>query len=184
MLEVAVALGVLCIGLVSTALLMTSSFASTNQSKYMSLASVLASEKLEDLDRWAFDDPEVAVTSGTTAGSLTSDIVANVTVGAETATVNYYDYISLGASGGAFCETVSGLDAQSHVNYTTTCHSPNGQITVTSASATPALVNFERRWLIEKDTPVVGVKRITVVVTSLDPSIQPPITFQMSLVRP
>jgi len=39
----------------------------------MSSASILASEKLEDLNRLSPSDPEVAVTAGT-AGSLNADV--------------------------------------------------------------------------------------------------------------
>jgi hypothetical protein len=64
--------------------------AATARSRYMSLAATLASEKLEDLNRWPANDPDVAVTSGSTAGSLTSDIVQSVTVNGSTNDVNYY----------------------------------------------------------------------------------------------
>lgn len=184
MIEVAVAMAVLTVGLVSMALLMTNTLASTNESRFLSLASTLASEKLEDLDRWAFDDPQVAVTSGSTAGSLTADIVQNVTVGAVTVSVNYYDFISLGADQGTYSETLSGLDPGGKTLYTTTSHAPNGQITITTSANAPALIAFKRRWVIEKDTPIAAVRRITVLVTSQDPTVRPPVTFQMSMVRP
>lgn len=184
MIEVAVAMGVLTVGLVSMALLMTNTLASTNESRFLSLASTLASEKLEDLNRWAFDDPQVAVTSGSSAGSLTDDIVQNVTVGAVTVSVNYYDFISLGADQGTYSETLSGLDSGGNTLYTTTSHAPDGQITTTTSANPPGLIAFKRRWVIEKDTPITGVRRITVLVTSQDPTVKPPVTFQMSMVRP
>jgi len=45
-------------------------------------------------------------------------------------------------------------------------------------------MTFDRRWVIEQDQPVPGVRRITVLVTLMDKSIQPSVTFQMSMVRP
>jgi hypothetical protein len=58
-------------------------------------------------------------------------------------------------------------------------------------------MTFDRRWVIEQDQPVVGLRRITVLVMLNDKSVQlytgtvlpgqqPPtsVTFQMSLVRP
>jgi hypothetical protein len=51
---------------------------------------------------------------------------------------------------------------------------------------------FHRRWIIEANTPVAGVssicmsgtRRVTVLVTLMDQSVKPPVTFQMSMVRP
>ena len=43
---------------------------------------------------------------------------------------------------------------------------------------------FKRRWIIEMDQPVTGVRRITVLVTLENQQVQPPVTFQMSMVRP
>jgi hypothetical protein len=45
-------------------------------------------------------------------------------------------------------------------------------------------MTFSRRWVIEQDQPVAGVRRITVLVTLMDRTVQPPLTFQMSMVRP
>jgi hypothetical protein len=38
--------------------------------------------------------------------------------------------------------------------------------------------------VIEQDQPVPGVRRITVLVTLMDQTVQPPVTYQMSMVRP
>jgi hypothetical protein len=45
-------------------------------------------------------------------------------------------------------------------------------------------MTFDRRWVIEQDKPVAGVRRITVLVILADKTIQPPVTYQMSMVRP
>lgn len=188
LIEVVVSIAILAVGLVAMGSLMGRMMAGTARSRYMSQAATLASEKLEDLNRWPANDPDVAVTSGSTAGSLTSDIVQNVTVNGSTNDVNYYDETVLSAAGGAISETVSGLDSSGNKVYTTTSHQPNGTIVTTtsnSASATPfSSISFKRRWVIEKDAPVAGVRRVTVLVFLEDQSVQPPISFQMSMVRP
>lgn len=186
-LEVLVAMVVLAIGLVAMASLMAGMVSGTTGSKYMSLASTLASEKLEDLNRWPAADPHVAVSSGTTAGSLTADVVQNVTVGTTTTSVNYFDEVLMSATGGAVTETVSGLDAAGNAVYTTTTHQPDGTVVTTTSSTAPATagtVRFKRRWIIEKDAPVTGVRRITMRVILSSQLIEPGVTFQMSMVRP
>jgi hypothetical protein len=45
-------------------------------------------------------------------------------------------------------------------------------------------IAFQRRWIIELNQPVTGVRRITVLVTCTNGFVQPPVTFQMSMVRP
>jgi prepilin-type N-terminal cleavage/methylation domain-containing protein len=189
LLEVLVAVGILAVGMVSTAALLARMTSDTVRSKYMSIAAMLASEKLEDLNRWPANDPHVAVTSGTTAGSLTSDVVQNVTVGATTTDVNYYDEVGIAASNGAMAETVSGLDGSGNVVSTTTIHTPDGYIGPADSDHPAPPFTYKRRWLIEKD-PVVngvavsGVRRVTVLVTLEDATVRPGVTLQMSAVRP
>lgn len=187
LIEVVVAIGVLAVGLVALASLVAQTISGTARSKYMSLAATLASEKLEDLNRWPVADNHIAVTSGTTAGSLTADVIQSVTVGSTTEDVNYYDEILFASTAGAVSKTVSSLDVSGKVVYTTTSHQPDGTISTTtsSSSALPAdTIAFKRRWVIEKDAPVTGVRRITVLVTLENQFVQPPISFQMSMVRP
>ena len=190
LLEVVVSIGVLSIGLTSMAFLVAQAIRGTDRSKYMSLATTLASEKLEDLNRWPENDPHIVVPAGTTAGSLNSDLVTNVTVGGVTTDVNYFDQLAVSVSGGAYSQIVSGLDASGNTVYTRTSHQPDGTVqTVTSASLgsgtwSQGTVIYKRRWLIEKDVPVVGVRRITILVTLEGPFVRPPVSFQMSTVRP
>ena len=185
--EVMVAIAVLAIGLTAMASLMANMMTGTVRSKYMSLAETLVSEKLEDLNRWSANDPHVAVPTGSSAGSLTSDVVQNVTVGATTTSVNYYDDILFSGTAGAIAETVSGLDASGSPVYTTTTHQPDGTVTTVTGATPPLLtreVLIKRRWLIEKDVPVVGVRRVTVRVLVGSQAGEPPVIFQMSMVRP
>lgn len=196
LLEVSAAVFILTIALLAAALLNSRMMSGGQQSKYMSLAATLASEKLEDLNRWDVDDPQVCVPTGTaTEGSLTSDALQTTTCDAGTsASVNYYDDVSISltnATGncgnstwGCFAETVSSASGGVTV-YTTTYHSPDGQINTTAPSTTPpGSSTFHRRWIIEANSPVTGTRRVTVLVTLQDLSVQVPITFQMSSVRP
>ena len=188
LLEVIVSMGILTVGLVSVAALVGQTSKSAAQSKYMSVASTLVAEKLEDLNRWSAKDPNVTVPSGSTSvGSLTSDVTRNVSASGTTTRVNYYDEIRLSATGGSIAETVSGLDASGNVNYTSITHGPDGSIVTNTSSSAGSQVNtlsFKRRWTIEKDVPVTGVRRITVAVFTENASIQPTVSFQMTLVRP
>ncbi len=71
--EVLVSAFILGVGLTAVAGLVGSILAGTTTSEQMTQAATLATEKLEDLNRYPATDPNVAVTSGTSAGSLTSD---------------------------------------------------------------------------------------------------------------
>lgn len=188
LIEVVVSIGVLAIGLAATALLIAATVTGTARARHMSQAATLASEKLEDLNRWPSADPHVFAPSGGTAGSLTADLVQSVTSGGISADVNYYDEISISASGGAISEVVTALDDSGTTIYKTTIHQPDGRIvSATSTAAPPPGGNsnvYKRRWLIEADQPVAGVRRVTVLVTLMDQTIRPPISFQISMVRP
>src|SRR5580704_2728909 len=58
--EILVAITVLVIGLTAMAGLVGSSLSGTERARFMALATTLASEKLEDLNRWRSVDPPVA----------------------------------------------------------------------------------------------------------------------------
>ena len=175
LIEVMVATGILVVGMMAAALLMTTVYQQSARSRYMSMAATFASEKLEDLERWTPTDPNVSFPVGsTTVGSLTADTTANVGGG----TVYYYDFVGMSTANGTFTETIGSAG-----NYKTTIQDPDGHIDPTSTAA-PVSSTFERRWTIEKDQPVAGVRRITVLVTLLDNTVQPIVTFQMSAVRP
>jgi len=209
LLETLVALIVLVVGVVATATLAAHCMNTNRQSKYMSLAAELASEKLEDLNRWDSDDPQICVPAGSSSvGSLTSDVLQTTTCPpplnmcsstGNSAVVNYYDDICMATVNstdcpnttyGCFSETVSSPGSGSTV-YTTTTHAPDGTITVTNPTTMPS-PTFHRRWIIEANTPVAGdssiclsgTRRVTVLVTLMDLTVQPPVTFQMSMVRP
>jgi type IV pilus modification protein PilV len=195
LIEVLVAILVLSIGIMAVVSLIAQMANGTGRSRYMSLASTYASEKLEDLNRWPTWDPHVCVPSAGTAGGLASDVSASVGVGSTSPsitvacsgtsqTVNYFDDVQISESNQGVCETVDGVSG-----YTTTCHEPNGAIYKPAVSATPytadaGAIAFHRRWSIEMDQPITGVKRVTVLVTLTNGYVQPGVSFQLSAVRP
>jgi prepilin-type N-terminal cleavage/methylation domain-containing protein len=207
LLEVVVAILILTIGLMAAAMLMANVYKFTVRSRYVALATQLASEELEDLNRWPAPlvsgvpspDPHIMVP----VGSNTCGIAGEACIGSLTADlgpqwagsqVSYFDSVSLSTQNGVMNETYEmpcvGPPA-GNGNYITVSYSPSG-LTPNSAQ-NPALCNvnppavgmtFNRRWVIEQDQPVVGVRRVTVLVTLVDKTIQPAVTFQMSMVRP
>jgi len=195
LIEVTLASFVLAIGLLSAGLLAGQMIVGTNRSKYMSVASTLASEKLEDVNRWDVDDPQVCVPTGNAAvGSLTGDINQTTTCDAgASANVSYYDdvYPNLAdgastcpdGSAGCLAETVKSV-VGGNTTYSTTVHSPTGTVQTSSSTTPPTGISFHRRWIIEANSPANGVRRVTVLVTLLNTAVRPPVTFQMSLVRP
>jgi type IV pilus modification protein PilV len=187
LIETLVAILVLSVGLLSLAALATQMLSGTARSHFSSLAADLASEKLEDLSRWPSFDPNVYAASGTTVGSLTSDSSATVTSGGIPAElVNYYDDVDIADLSGAISETVSVVSGGS-TSFKTTTHNPDGTISITTNSSAPSTqgaIAFHRRWTIEMDQPVTGTRRITVLVSLQGQLVQPPVSFQMTTVRP
>lgn len=185
--EVLVATFILIVGLVAVAGVVGSTLGNTARSEYMTQAATLATEKLEDLNRYPSSDLHVYAASGTPSGSLTSDTLTSVTANGVTLPVNYYDEEYFSPTQGALVETSSTLNSGT-TQYSTITYSPSGQLTnsgaLTTAPTTQGSIAFKRRWVIEKDTPVTGVRRITVLVTLMNQSVVPPVTFQMSMVRP
>jgi hypothetical protein len=169
--------------------------AGTNRSKYMHAASTLASEKLEDLNRWDVDDPQICVPTGnTTAGSLTTDVNQTTTCPQGGATnVSYYDdvYPNLAdgssacpdGTAGCFAETVASV-AGGTTTYTTTTYSPTGAVQTSTGSSLPTGAHFHRRWVVEANSPANGVRRVTVLINLMNSAVSPAVNFQMSIVRP
>jgi Tfp pilus assembly protein PilV len=172
--EVIVASFILMVGVVAVAGVVGSTLGNTARSEYMTQAATLATEKLEDLNRYSSTDANVTVPNGISVGSLTSD------------TTGYFDEVYFSPSEGAIEETNTGLDANGNLQYETTTYTPDGHMSAQSASSTPpstaSATVFKRRWLIEQDQPVVGVRRVTVLVILQGQSSAA--TFQMSMVRP
>ena len=175
LLETLASIAILSVGLLALAGLMSQTTSSSSRSRYMSAASILTTQKLEELNRYPKSDPMVAI-AGASAGSITADTSSG--------SINYYDDIEISAVGGTITQTTS----DSSGNFNTVVQAPDGTITSTSSATKPAppaeTLQFHRRWIIEKDTPVVGVRRATVYVQLVNPPIAKLVTFQMSTVRP
>ena len=102
-----------------------------------------------------------------------------------TVTVSYADAVYLSAGNGTMQETYQTAGGTSP-QYTTLAFSPNGAPPLKTTLPTPpsgSPETFDRRWVIEQDLPVAGVRRITVLVTLMDQTVQPPVTYQISMVR-
>jgi prepilin-type N-terminal cleavage/methylation domain-containing protein len=177
LIEVLIAVFVLAFGMLAVAALMSQMNVSSADSRYMSSEALLASEKLEDLNRYPATDANVAP-----GGSLTVD------------KTGYSDQIQMSAgsaasSSGDLVETTTGTDSTGAANYTIIRHSPNGTAkSQTLPGAPPAasadMIVFDRRWIIEANTPVNGVRRITVLVSLPNAVSGQQTTFQTTMVRP
>lgn len=184
LLEVVVSIGILAVGLLGVASLVTTTMKTGTNSRYLNMANILASEKLDSLNKWPNGDPNVAA-----GGSLTGPSVC-------AAGDDYCDQVTMTEATGADYETqtqiVNGTSLTTTIVHTsagcvdspTNCGVPNP----TGTGST-----FTRRWLITSPftvtsaggttTSVKSAERITVVVTN-DDIVQNPVTFQLSMVRP
>jgi type IV pilus modification protein PilV len=186
--EVVVSIAILSIGLLSVAALIGSTMNSGTTARYVNMANTLASEKLDTLNKWPSTDPNVAA-GGALAGAA-----------ACAAGDDYCDQVTMSESSGSNYETQTQIVSGNPV--TTTIVQTNTGCVGTPAAcvvANPAGGStFTRRWLITAPvtvtsaggttssvgTAATGPRRITVVVTLNNLNVQPPVTFQMSMVRP
>lgn len=154
LIETVVAIGVLTIGLAGVAALIGQTVQTTASSRYMNVATMLASEKLEDLSRLPNTDPILA--PGV-----------------------YNDIVQISSADGSVTETTSGGGVT-----TLYTQQPGGNITVTPGAALPAptpdTLSFNRTWTIVAGVPVAGVRQITVLVTLANQKV----SFQTSMVHP
>jgi type IV pilus assembly protein PilV len=171
LIETMVAILVLTIGLVGTAALMSQSVNMGAHARFVSTAALLASEKMEDLDRFPDNDPNLAA-----GGSLGADVA------------NYSDSVQISSNNGNINETT--VSAGATTLYT---QKPDGTVVVTPGAGLPAvtpdLLTFDRRWQITANPTVggqviTGAVQITVLVTLTNQTLNPPVTFQTSLVHP
>jgi prepilin-type N-terminal cleavage/methylation domain-containing protein len=171
LIEMMVSILILTIGLVGTAALMSNSVNMGAHARYVSTAALLASEKMEDLDRFPNNDPNLSA-----GGSL----AANIT--------GYSDSVQISTANGNINETTT-------ANGITTLYTqrPDGTVVVTPGAtlgaATPDMLTFNRRWLITANPTVganviTGAVQITVLVTLTNQALNPPVTYQTSLVHP
>ena len=171
LIEMMVSILVLTTGLVGTAALMSNSVNMGAHARFVSTAALLASEKMEDLDRFPDNDPNLAA-----GGSLTADVSG------------YSDSVQISTSNGNINETTTSAG----VTYLYT-QQPDGKVVVTQGGTLPPATSdkmtFDRRWKIVANPTVggnviTGAVQITVLVTLLNQSLNPPVTYQTSLVHP
>ena len=191
--EVLVSMAVLTVGLVGMAAMVCSTLSFGTNAKYMNTANILASEKLDNLNKWPSTDPNVAP-----GGSLTGPATC-------AANDTYCDQVTVSQTSGADYLT------QTQVVYDPTTNPPTQKnvtttIVHTSAGCVDTPTNcgvpnpngggstFTRRWLITSDpvitdasgnpTTVTGARRITVLVSLANNVSKQPVSLQMSMVRP
>ena len=112
LIETVIAISILAVGLLGVAALLAQLGGNSTQARYMSTEALLASEKLDDLNRYPYGDPGIAVVAGNSAGSLTADTSATVNNGVlPPEQVDYFDTVSISSGNGNMVETVSGKDA-------------------------------------------------------------------------
>lgn len=198
--EVLVSIAILAIGLLSVAALIASTLQAGTRSRYMSMASILASEKLDSLNKWpSADTPEA---TSTAMGAAPTD--PNIWPGGSLSLTP-----STCAAGDQWCDEVTVSEA-SGADYETETQVVNGnpvQTTIVHTSSgcvgTPAEcgvatptggATFTRRWQITGNPTINAVgggsatatdtRRITVLVMLTNDSSTNPVTFQLSMVRP
>jgi prepilin-type N-terminal cleavage/methylation domain-containing protein len=187
--ETMIAIVILAVGLLGAAALLAQLTGNSSTSRYMSTEALLASEKLDDLNRLPDQDPAILVPAGNSVGSLTADTTASVTAPDGTIQpVDYFDTIAISSGNGSIVETVSSKDAGGNTVFITTTHAPDGNITVTGPTPTQPVgagdtLLFNRRWIIEQNVPGLPPesRRITVVVQL--PAVTGAVNFQTSMVR-
>jgi len=177
LIEVMIASSILAFGLLAVAGLMSQLTITTSQSRAAGIETILASEKLEELNQYPTANAQLNA-----GGSLSVD------------TTGYSDSVQVSAgmdptSAGDVVE----ITLQSGGTYSTITHSPNGAVTsVGPITGTPPvypdMLVFDRRWLIVTNPVVNGVtinnvRQITVWV-QLTNTRNPVAPFQTSLVRP
>ena len=182
--EVVISIAILSIGLLGVAALVTSTMKTGTNTRYVNMANILASEKLDSLNKWPNGDLNVAA-----GGSLTGPSTC-------AAGDDYCDQVTMTEASGADYETQTQIINGASVT-TTIVHTSAGCVDTPTNCGVPSPAGagstFTRRWLITSPftvtsaggttTTVNSAERITVVVT-LDDVVQNPVTFQMSMVRP
>jgi type IV pilus modification protein PilV len=191
LLEVLVSIGVLTIGLVGMASMVGATLVFGTSARYVNIANVLASEKLDSLNKWPSTDKNVAA-GGSLAGPL------NCAAGD-----TYCDQVTVSETSGADYTTqtqdvtdpVTGVTSKVA---TTIVHTSSGCVNTPAICGVPNPIGngatFTRRWLITQN-PVItsaagaplavnGGRQITVLVSLANAGTKHPVTFQVSMVRP
>src|SRR5579862_2213404 len=163
--EVLVSMSILTIGLVGAAALISSTLSTGTQARYMNMANILASEKLDNLNKWPSSDPNVAPGGALTGPAVCAD------------NDDYCDQVTVSESSGADYETETQVINGASVT-TTIVHTNTGCVDTPSNCGVPDPAGtgstFTRRWLVTLNpsitsaagvpTTVTDARRITVAV--------------------
>jgi type IV pilus modification protein PilV len=188
LLEVMVSITILSIGLLAVALLVSSTSQSGTRARYMNMANVLASEKLDNLNKYPSTDPNVACAA--VCGALTGPTTC-------AAGDDYCDQVTVNEATGANYETQTQVVNGASVT-TTIVHTATGCVDTPANCGVAAPAGggstFTRRWQVTENptitavaggsTTITGARRITVIVGLNGQSAASPVTFQISMVRP
>lgn len=195
LIEVMVALSILAIGLLGVAALIGSLISTGGKTRSSSTANVLASEKLDDLNKWPCNDGDSNVITCddnlSTGGSLTGP---SVCASGDT----HCDQVTVSEASGADYETQTTYDASGTAQTATIVHTSAGCVDTPANCGVAAPAGggstYTRRWLITADptltatdgttTTATNARRITVVVTMNNTPANAPVSFQLSMVRP
>ena len=191
LIETMIAVVIFSVGILSLATLMATVNLGTSRFRYYSTATLLATEKLEDLNRYPAASTADTVTRG---GSLTSDLVG------------YYDNVQVQSDNGSITEVTYIPDAGCYDVFTHSMGTVGSPGTASDSGTTPCItappstlanaMTFHRRWLVENPVVLpsgtsINVRRVTVFVAlwssasnSATTNQGQPVTFQLSTVRP
>lgn len=195
LIEVMVALAILAIGLLGVAALIGSLISTGGKTRSSSTANILASEKLDDLNKWPCNDADNNVITCDqnldTGGSLTGPSVC-------AAGDTHCDQVTVSEASGADYETQTTFDAFGAAQTATIVHTSAGCVDTPAncgvAAPSTGGSTYTRRWLITPDPTITATdgttvtatdaRRITVVVTMNNTPANAPVSFQISMVRP
>jgi type IV pilus modification protein PilV len=187
LIEVLIAIFILAFGLLALAGFIAQMSVGSSQSRYMQLAAMLASEKLEDLNRIPNTDPAMS----NNGGSLTSDTQASFPVGGGNEVFAYHDQVEISTTNGLAQEVIVGTSPAGQSGFWTISTTAGGTAASVFNTGTPPAptadqVVFSRRWLVEANAPANALRRVTVLVTLVTPiDVGGKIAnFQVSMVRP
>lgn len=183
MIEMLIATVILSVGLLSLAGLMSKMDLTTHDSRYVNVAALLCSEKLEQLTAGTPSvAPEVKIPEGV---HLVGSLTANQTAVIDGSTVAYYDEVTLSAINGSILETqLEPSGDYSYVKQTPEGGQPEQDTQNVAPPKDAGTTTFKRRWIIEDSVAGLPsqVRRITVKVEYPSHGDQPG-KYQMSAVR-
>ena len=197
--EVLVSMAVLAIGLLSVAALIAGTMEAGTRARFMSMASVLASEKLDSLNKFPSGDISQSTSTAQNSNPTDQNLWPGGSLGGTTCAAGnqWCDQVTVSESGGADYETQTQYSSGTPETVTIV-HTSSGCVgtpaTCGVAQPTGGGATFTRTWLITANPTITavsggsatatGTRRITVVVTMNSNAFNTPVIFQMSMVRP